>query len=34
LIEASAPQSKGNGFQIASQVQKGVEEMLMDGAID
>ncbi len=34
LIEATAPISKSTGFQIASSVNRGVEELLMDGAID
>lgn len=34
LIEATSPTSKAQGFQIASSVNRGVEEMLMDGAID
>ena len=34
LIEAASPSSKAQGFQIASSVNRGVEEMLMDGAID
>ena len=34
LIEASCPTTKSAGFQIASSVSKGVEELLMDGQID
>ena len=34
LIVAASPTSKAQGFQIASSVNRGVEEMLMDGAID
>lgn len=34
LIEAISPTSKAQGFQIASSVNRGVEDMLMDGAID
>jgi len=34
LIEAACPISKSAGFQIASSVNRGVEELLMDGAID
>lgn len=33
LIDAASPSHK-NSFQIASSVSRGVEEMLMDGAID
>ena len=34
LIESSAPNSKANGFSIASTLNMSTEEMLMDGAID
>jgi len=34
LIELACPASKQTGFQIASSINKGVEDLLMDGAID
>jgi hypothetical protein len=34
LIEAASPSTRNVSFQIASSVNKGVEELLMDGAID
>jgi hypothetical protein len=34
LIESVSPMQKAAGFQIATSVRQGTEEMLVDGAID